>query len=328
MPVRDEAAELPRLFDALERLDPVAERQVAVCLLLDACTDGSEIVAADYRARSRHRVVIDHAHGASVNAGRARHRAMALGLREVGDADALLLTTDADSQPVPAWLHAMTAALTAADVVAGRIVRRGERPCPLQDRLDRYYDALFALRRRLDPVPWEAAATHHHGGGANLGIRADAYRALGGFAPQPSGEDARLLDDASRAGLRVRRDTASLVHTSDRRQGRATAGLALTLRHLDAGNPAAVRVTCPRDMAWQYAMQATVRAAHHDGRLDRVADALGLTLDHVRGVARDCPNAEAFAMRIVPVAPGGMRTVALPVAEAELASLAATRCAA
>jgi hypothetical protein len=329
VPVRNEAAELPRLFEALDRLHPVdGGGGTAVCLLLDDCSDASEAIAAAYARRSRHRVVLGRAAGSAVNAGRARHRAMALGLGEVGDAGALLLTTDADSQPAPDWLDAMTVALAAADVVAGRIVRQGGRPSPLQDRLDLYYDALFALRRRLDPVPWEAAATHHHGGGANLGIRAAAYRALGGFVPQPSGEDARLLDDAARAGLRVRRDAASVVHTSDRRQGRATAGLALTLRHLDEGNAAAVRVTCPRAMAWQYGMQATVRAAYLDERLDLAAAALDLTLDHVRGVARDCPNEEAFAMRIVPAAPGGMREVPLPIAEAELAGLAATRCAA
>ena len=30
---------------------------------------------------------------------------------------------------------------------------------------------------------------------------------------------------------------------------------------------------------------------------------IGLDADHILGVARDCPNAEAFAMRVVPAAP-------------------------
>ncbi len=325
IPARDEAAELPALFAALDRLDRRAGATIHVCLLLDGCSDASASIAAAYRTTSRHRVSLDQAAPSSPNAGRARHRAMTMGLAALGDADGLLLTTDADSQPAPDWLSAMAAGLDAADLVAGRIVRGNDRPSQLQDRLERYYDALYALRRRLDPVPWEATTTHHHTGGANLGIRADAYRALGGFAPVPSGEDARLIDDASRAGLRVRRDAACVVRTSDRREGRAGAGLALALRRLDDGDAATLQVTHPADAAWQYRMHAVARAAFADDRLDRIAAALELTDDHVMGVARDCPNAEAFAMRLVPAAPGGMRGVALPVAETELESLFGAR---
>ena len=325
IPACNEAAELPALFAAFDCLDTPREGLVHVCLLLDGCTDASASLAAGYRARSRHRVWLDQAAQSSANAGRARHRAMSIGLGTPAADGGLLLTTDADSVPARDWLLASAAALEQAEVVAGRIVRRGDRPCHLQDRVEAYYDALFALRRRLDPVTWEAAATHHHGGGANIGCRADAYRALGGFAPLASGEDARLLDDAARAGLRVRRDAASVVHTSDRRQGRAAAGLATALRHLDEGDAAAVQVTHPQDAAWQYRMQAAARASHAGDRLDIAATALGLSHDHVLGVARDCPNAEAFAMRIVPAAPGGMRSVALPVAEAALAHLAGAR---
>lgn len=323
IPARDEAGELPGLFDALDRLDAGTAEAVHVCLLLDGCTDASAILAADYGATSRHRVRIGRAAVAPANAGRARRRAMAMGLEVL--TDGLLLTTDADSRPAPDWLAAMVAGLAQADLVAGRIVRRGDRPNRLQDRLEAYYDALFALRRRLDPVPWEAEVTHHHAGGANLGVRATAYRALGGFEPLPSGEDARLLDDAARAGLRVRRDAACVVRTSDRRHGRAEHGLALSLRQLDDVGLAAIRVTHPDDAAWQYRMQAIARAAFDEPRFGAVGAAIGLTADHVRGVARDCPNAEAFAMRIVPAPPGGMREVGLPAAEVALGRLADAR---
>lgn len=325
IPARDEARELPRLFAALEALAPATIVPVQVCLMLDGCTDASAALATAYRARSRHPVHIQEDADPTPSAGRARGRAMAMGLAVAAGRGALLLTTDADSRPAPDWLVAMAAGLAKADVVAGRIVRSGEQPNLLQDRLERYYDALLALRRRLDPVPWEADVTHHHVGGANLGIGADAYRALGGFLPLTHGEDARLVDDAARAGLRVRRDAACVVRTSDRRQGRAPHGLAQALRHLDGAAATAIRVTHPADAAWQYRMQALARDAFGADRLDRVAAAVGLTHDHVRGVARDCPNAEAFAMRIVPAAPGGMRQVGLPAAEAALALLAARR---
>ena len=325
VPVRDEAAELPNLFAALDRLERHRIGVLTICLLLDGCIDESASVADAYRARSPSPILIGEVARSSANAGRARHRAMMLGLEALGDNGGFLLTTDADSMPAPCWVPAMASALEIADVVPGKIVRTGQRPHALQDRVEAYYDALFALRRALDPVPWEAANTHHQSGGANMGVRTAAYRMIGGFAAVASGEDAQFVDDASRAGLRVRRDAASLVHTSDRRTGRAIGGLAQALRHGDAGDAAAIHVAHPADAAWQYRMQATARAAHGQDRLDLVATSLGITRDHVHGVARDCPNAEAFAMRIVPVPPAGMRRVALPLAEAELHALVATR---
>lgn len=325
IPARDEAAALPDLFGALGRLRRERLERLHLCLLLDGCEDDSAAIAASLRSSLALQLWIEEVPRAAANAGVARHRAMNLGLRALAGNDGLLLTTDADSVPAVDWLSAMTAALCEADVVAGRIVRDDRLPNPLQDRVEAYYDALFALRRQLDPVPWEAPITHHHAGGANMGIRAAAYAALGGFAPLASGEDARLVDDAARAGLRVRRDAASLVRTSGRRDGRVTGGLASSLRLLDGGDAAAIRVAHPADAAWQYRRHARARAAHLLDRLDLAAAAVGLPHDHVLGVARDCINAEAFAMRIVPEPPGGMRTVSLPVAERELARFAAIR---
>ena len=321
VPLRDEASHLPGLFAAFDALDRDPNDLVRFCLVLDGCTDDSLRLARDYAAHAPREVLIDRAPPSPANAGRARHRAMMLGVRALAGGDGLLLTTDADSRPTPRWLATMAHALDRVDVVAGRIVRNVTRPNPVQDRVEAYSDALFALRRRLDPVPWEAATTHHFAGGANIGIRADAYHAVGGFPSIASGEDARLIDDAGRLGLRVSRDASCIVHTSDRREGRAPGGLAAALHDTDRGDAASVRVAHPQDAAWQYRMHATARAAFADERWDVAADALGLSGDHVRGVARDCPNAEAFAMRIVPTPPGGMREVALPVAESVLADL-------
>ena len=72
-------------------------------------------------------------------------------------------------------------------------------------------------------------------------------------------------------------------------------------------------------------MHALARSAYDTDRLDRIAAAIGLGDDHVLGVARDCPNAQAFAMRIVPVPPGGMRRIDLPAAEAVLRMLVDVR---
>ncbi len=323
VPVRNEAARLPRFFAAIEHLLVGKGTDVTLCLLLDSCTDGSADIAATYASRARHPVKVASSWRSDANAGVARHGAMMLGMSVSNGADDILLTTDADSCPQPDWLQITLAALDASDIVAGNVVRRGRQHDVAQDRIDDYYARLYALRRRVDPVDWEPPVAHHHASGANMALRVGSYTALGGFAPLASGEDARLVDDAARAGFRVRREAASIVHTSTRRQGRAQGGLATTLDLLDRTGLDDVRVTQPVDQLWQYRHHAMARRAFRMRDFPALAAAIRLSTDHVLGVARDCPNAEAFAMRIVPVAPQGMRQVALPAAECALAKLVA-----
>jgi len=323
VPVRNEAARLPRLFEALEHLDAPPRTDVTICLLLDSCTDDSAEIAAAYAARARYPVTVATSWRSDANAGIARHGAMMLGMAALTDADHILVTTDADSCPQQDWLRITIAALATADVVAGNVVRLGRQDGDAQDRIERYYARLYALRRRVDPVDWEAPAAHHHSSGANMALRVGSYAALGGFAPLASGEDARLADDAARAGLRVRREAASVVHTSSRRRGRANGGLATTLDLLDRTGADRVRVADPADQLWQYRHHALARSAFAKRDFPALAAAIRLSTDHVLGVARDCPNEEAFAMRIVPVPPEGMRQLPLADAETALAQLVA-----
>lgn len=322
VPVRDETRLLPRFLDAIAALR--REGSIVLCLFFDNCADDSQTIAAARAGSFPFEIVAAVGLGGDPpSAGRARRRAMALGVEALTDADhTALLTTDADSLPAPDWMCRNLAALAVADVVAGRVIRESGAACPAQDRLETYYDALFALRRALDPVPWEAARTHHCTSGASLAFRVDAYRAIGGFEALPAGEDARIIDAAHRAGLRVRRDDSVRVATSSRRRGRARGGLADHLRDLDdaarAGTPL---VAHPEDAAWRYRGQAAARAIWPDvaagSRL--LAARLGCDVAHVERVAADSPNAEAFAMRVVPDAPAGERLVTLDEAEYLLA---------
>lgn len=300
---------------------------MAICVYLDGCGDGSGAALRDATMPYPVHVEVGPSHPQS-NAGRARAAAMALGLRVLEDREGLLFSTDADSLPASDWVTAGAAALECADVAAGRIVRQDGAADRHQSRIERYYDRLHACRRRIDPVAWEARDTHHFGGGANMVMRASTYRALGGFRPLPSAEDATLLDDAARAGFRVRRDAAMLVETSSRRDGRAADGLAEALRALDGG--VMPRVTHPDGVMWQAQAQALARrqfATIRDAASRTViGTAIGLSGDHVLGVARDCPNAEAFAMRIVPAPPMHGRTVTLDEAEDALDALEGVMC--
>jgi hypothetical protein len=323
IPARNEEQLFPALLEALCALDVQGGRLI-VCIYLDSCSDGSETLLRQAAGRLPFELVIassptQHAE----NAGAARRAAMAMALSVLGDAEGLLFTTDADSRPRHDWIRAGYAALVQADAVAGRIVRRNGSADPAQCRIETYYDRLYRYRRLLDPIPWEARDTHHFTGGANMAFRASAYRALGGFPALPSGEDATILDEAARAGLRVRRDAAMVVETSSRRIGRAASGLASTLLALDSGLPP--HVAHPGGAAWQWQAHAAARAAFATiGSPDvrkSLAARLDLTADHVLGVARDCPNAEAFAIRIVPAAPAGFGVVSLAAAEEALSAL-------
>lgn len=321
VPVRNEAVLLPRLLDALAR--QTRADGFVLCLLLDACTDDSAAVVASRIDGLPYPVVMREAAGCTApNAGRARGAAMALGLDTVGETGTLL-STDADSVPAPDWVANTLAALRLADVAAGLIVRSGGVDSPAQDRIESYYDALARLRRALDPVPWESTAPHHYTSAASLACSAATYRRLGGFEPVAAGEDARLVDQAYRLGLRVRRDQAIRVETSTRRDGRALGGLADHLRDLDRDGGGGARMAHPEDVAWRYARHAVARQAWP--ALPAAAPALAETLccpiDHIHAVADTVDNAEAFAMRVVPDVPGGERLVDLTTAEAALARL-------
>jgi len=317
IPVRNEVERLPRLLSALAAQEGAPH--LTICLFFDNCDDGSAELVRDLAPTLPFTVATECCDaGAPPNAGAARARAMAVAERLA--TGGTLLTTDADSQPDPGWIAANLRALKSADIVAGRITRAGDRGSDMHDRVAAYYDRLHALRRVLDPVPWEARESHHWTSAASLAFRTATYRALGGFPPVPNGEDAAFADTAARAGQRLRRDAAAVVCTSGRRTGRAERGFAAALSRLDSADLAPA-MAHPDDEAWRFRQHASARAAHHANSCDALAAALGLTLREIRQVAAECANGEAFAARIVGAPPGGMRTVPLAHAEVLLTAL-------
>lgn len=316
VPVRNEVARLPRLLTALDR--QTMPLPFTLCIFLDNCDDESARIIDEWRSRLRYPVVTQSlCSGGLPNAGAARRRAMALALSKAPEG--VLLTTDADSEPAADWIAANLAALKHADVVAGRIVRNPPSP-DLHARLAAYWDRLHAVRRRIDPVAWEAQASHHWTSGASLSCRSQVYRDLDGFPAIPNGEDAAFADGAARAGYHLRRDASVVVRTSSRRQGRAQHGFAAALAALDTSS-AMPEVTHPEDEAWRFRMQAEARGVHRTGAVLSLARSLGLGCAEVEQVGAECVNAEAFTARIVGAPPGGMRAVSLPHAEALLTGL-------
>lgn len=165
--------------------------------------------------------------------GLPRHTAVSRGLAAINaDLDRTwVFSTDADSLVPTDWIvHSLLIAAEAhAPAVAGMTslhAHTGGRAARLA------YEEI--LRRGLY-VDVDGTPSHSHVYGANLAVRADAYRAVGGFPVHGHAEDQRLVDALASAGFPIARSRRLLVSTSGRTSGRAAGGLAHLLRTLENG---------------------------------------------------------------------------------------------
>ncbi|HET6877836.1 MAG TPA: glycosyltransferase [Jatrophihabitans sp.] len=199
VPAADEQELLPRCLSALGRsreLVSGAGVRVRVVVVLDGCTDGSRAAVAGAGVET---VTVAHR-----NVGRARAAGVEHLLRDTrAPARLWLASTDADSEVPADWLTVMLdRASRGAHLVLGT-VRPG---LGLDPAVSREWHRRHVL-----------ADGHPYVHGANLGIRADLYCALGGWSPLALGEDVDLVARASaRDGVRIVRTAAIPVRTSAR----------------------------------------------------------------------------------------------------------------
>lgn len=212
VPARNEAGLIGRALAAVEAsaqyLHAHSREPVSVntLVVLDSCIDHTPVVVRGFAVDT---IVVEYG-----SAGAARHAGVDAVLQRSGSIGThWIANTDADSVVPPEWLatHIRTAN-AGADLLVG-LVRPDEADITVPQR-DRW--------RRAHRV----AAGHRHVFGANLGIRASAYRALGGFAAREVGEDRILVDAAENAGMRIVRTDQAVVLTSGRRDARAPGGFA------------------------------------------------------------------------------------------------------
>jgi glycosyltransferase involved in cell wall biosynthesis len=162
-----------KLAGASRRLCRVGAEPVRVVVVADACTDQTAAVA---RAAGAWVISI---HARRVGAARAAGMRELLRLTVGSDPAAVwLATTDADTLVPPDWLRRQLDYANAGwDVVLGTITVTD------WDDHPPHVPAAFAERYAFGPGP------HPHVHGANLGIRATAYLAAGGFPPLRTAED-------------------------------------------------------------------------------------------------------------------------------------------
>ncbi|WP_236686813.1 glycosyltransferase [Cellulomonas sp. FA1] len=216
VPVRDEELLLARCLASVRTARrALLERggcTVDVVVVLDACRDAS----ADVVARFGSVRVLETAAG-DVGAARAAGVRSALAVRPVAAERTWLTCTDADSAVEPDWLlEHVRLADAGADVVVGTV-----HPDPA-DLTASQWDTWRATH--------EPGRPNGHVHGANLGVRASAYLAAGGFAPAPEHEDVDLVARLRATGARVVASDAVDVLTSGRAVGRTPGGYAGHLR--------------------------------------------------------------------------------------------------
>lgn len=220
IPAHNEQDLLPACLAAVRRAArALLGIPVHLVVVADACRDQTA------RAARRGGASVLTISARSVGAARA------VGVQEVlrrtahlGPADVWLATTDADTLVPPCWLRQQARyAAQGWDAVAGTVRVAdwaGYRP-----------GTRLMFRRRYG----SGTGLHSHVHGANLGFRASAYLAAGGFPALPTAEDHVLVTELTAAGARVLRTRALPVLTSARREARAPHGFSRHLAELDAG---------------------------------------------------------------------------------------------
>jgi len=218
VPAHNEETLLPTCLAALSRVagDAGGGIPVSVLVVADTCTDGT---AAAARACGARVIAI----GAR-NVGAARAAGMAELLRLTAGVDpstVWLATTDADTVVPPGWLERqLRYADQGWDVVLGTVTVADWDGHP--PHVPATFDALYEF----------GDGPHQHVHGANLGIRASAYLAAGGFRSLRTAEDHALLTAATEAGCSVLQASDITVETSARRRARAPLGFSHLLRTL------------------------------------------------------------------------------------------------
>ena len=192
-----------------------------IVLVADACTDDTAR-RARLALRSDGEVIECDVRGV----GPARTLGVAAALnhfRGIPSEQIWLANTDADTHVPLDWLKRQIEFANEGDTGVAGIVELDFEPGVAYSVRDIFQHA----------YPLGIDGTHTHVHGANLGVRADAYLAVGGWGALALAEDHCLWNRLKIAGWQLRSTILSRVITSARLHGRAPGGFADTLqRHV------------------------------------------------------------------------------------------------
>ncbi len=216
IPARDEEATIAAALVAVDAAAQAVDLPVTTVVACDTCSDQTARVA---EAAGAH--VIETTAGCAGGARRAGVTAAAALLSALAPQELWVASTDADSIVRADWLSThLSAAAQGWDAYAGEVHVPDWSGWP--EALAGAYERRYRRPGRKPPVH-----------GANLGVRLDAYLAVGGFPVVPYGEDRVLVERLTRSGRSVMTSSCAPVHTSARRVARARGGFSGHLRALE-----------------------------------------------------------------------------------------------
>jgi hypothetical protein len=157
-----------------------------------------------------------HTRAGTVGAARALAASWAIAKATAPLSNVCLANTDADCVVPSSWLSdQIDFAVSGIEAVAGIVA---------VDSFEEHGPEVPARFR--DSYSIYADGTHPHIHGANLGVRADRYLEVGGWADLRTAEDHDLWGRLRRTGVRLISSAQLSVVTSGRRVGRAPSGFA------------------------------------------------------------------------------------------------------
>ena len=215
IPARNEEKLLSRCLQSVERarLELPFGVTTDVIVVADSCTDRTYDIACE---RLSNKGTVARSMAGNVGTARALASSLALNRSQNVSRYCWFANTDADCEVPKNWLlQQLEFARQGIEAVAGRV------------SVDTFAEHLPHVAQRFqETYTVFSDGSHPHVHGANLGIRADVYQAIGGWQDLATAEDHQLWNRLVEHG-RLCRSVASLsVVTSGRRVGRAPLGFA------------------------------------------------------------------------------------------------------
>lgn len=215
VPARNEAGNILRALSRVRSSARLLPRSVGVEVIVVAngCDDDTGEIA-----RSSGATVISRQ---EANVGAARQEGALWAMRD-GAEGLWIASTDADSAVPERWLvEQLSAADDGADLFLGTVELT-----PADAARHERWTSRYAAQMTAGPA-------HGHIHGANLGVRASALLAVGGFRPLPAHEDVDLVQRLLAGGCSPAWRTDVPVTTSARHDPRVVHGVGMDLAASD-----------------------------------------------------------------------------------------------
>ena len=231
VPARNEEELIGSCLRSLAEQVGVSYEEYEVLLVLDDCTDFTEMRARDFAASYPAQTSLPQR--PRKGSGHARRMGMDVAcdrLHAVGRPHALIVSTDADTMVASDWISAqLAAAERGARAIGGRIELADDGTVPkalLEWHLAR---GDWRHKRLLSEAEPSGSTEHWQFSGASMALTAAVYLMVGGLEPNDVLEDEQLERVLRRHGVPIERLLSVRVATSARLVGRAKQGLARDL---------------------------------------------------------------------------------------------------